>query len=75
MPEYLPTRPDGKAPNESAAIAYGTLNLGPMERDADTAQNHLHARQPTARNDMNPKPHERDQTREGAGKKEVPYNY
>ena len=41
--EYLSTDPSGKDDNENAAIAYVTLNLGPLERDVGTVQNHLQA--------------------------------
>ena len=41
--EYLPTCLDDKDDNESAVIAYVTINLGPMERDVGTAQRHLQA--------------------------------
>ena len=41
--EYLSTNPDDKDENESAVISYVTLNLGPMERDVGTVQNHLQA--------------------------------
>ena len=41
--EFLPDGQEFKEANETAVIAYVTLNLGPIERDAGTVQNHLQA--------------------------------
>ena len=41
--EFLSPRVGDKDENETSAIAYFTLNLGPVERDVGTVQNHLQA--------------------------------
>ena len=40
---YLSKEPENADDNESEAIAYVVLNLGPLERDVGTVQNHLKA--------------------------------
>ena len=40
---YFPSATGSEETNKNAAIAYVALNLGPLERDVGTVQNHLQA--------------------------------
>ena len=43
VPPYPTTRREDKENDEAAVIAYGTLNLGLMERQVGDVRNHLQA--------------------------------